>query len=53
MIGSTLHLESRVNGNTLHLGIRVNGGTLHLEKYGEWLKEGERYFITFRKYGER
>ena len=38
MIGSTLHLESRVNGNTLHLGIRVNGGTLHLEKYGEWLK---------------
>jgi hypothetical protein len=38
VIGSTLHLESRVNGNTLHLGIRVNGGTLHLEKYGEWLK---------------
>ena len=38
MIGSTLHLESRVNGNTLHLGIRVNGGTLHLEKYDEWLK---------------
>ena len=38
MIGSTLHLGSRVNGNTLHLGIRVNGGTLHLEKYGEWLK---------------